>query len=152
MYFNDEFLKSSVCNHALGMEDRGISNWQITSSSQWDSNHAAIQGRLFFQAAGRKRGAWSARANNINQWLQIDLGCGDNIVTRVATQGRNAFNQWVTKYMLQYSNNDAHFEYYREQGRSQIKVRPGPLNGKKYNTSSIFYKHTLGELSDYRYI
>ena len=121
------------------MEDRGISNWQITSSSQWDSNHAAIQGRLFFQAAGRKRGAWSARANNINQWLQIDLGCEDNIVTRVATQGRNAINQWVTKYMLQYSNNDAHFEYYREQGRSQIKVRPGPLNGKKYNTSSIFY-------------
>ena len=152
MYFNDEFLKFSVCNHALGMEDRGISNWQITSSSQWDSNHAAIQGRLFFQAAGRKRGAWSARANNINQWLQIDLGCEDNIVTRVATQGRNAINQWVTKYMLQYSNNDAHFEYYREQGRSQIKVRPGPLNGKKYNTSSIFYKHTLGELSDCHYI
>ncbi|XP_027044413.1 uncharacterized protein LOC113672335 [Pocillopora damicornis] len=123
-----EIYGCEVCNHALGMEDRGISNWQITSSSQWDSNHAAIQGRLFFQAAGRKRGAWSARANNINQWLQIDLGCEDNIVTRVATQGRNAINQWVTKYMLQYSNNDAHFEYYREQGRSQIKVFTGNSN------------------------
>jgi len=105
------------------METRVISDGQISASSQWDPNHAAIQGRLHFQAGGGKAGGWSARSNDANQWLQVDLGSEFTKVTGVATQGRNAFNQWVTKYKLEYSKDGVHFQYYREQGRNENKVK-----------------------------
>ncbi|KAL9968116.1 hypothetical protein ACROYT_G026448 [Oculina patagonica] len=116
------------CYRAFGMENREISNGQITASSQWDANHAAIQGRLHFEAGGGKQGAWSARTNDVNQWLQVDLGSRYTRVTRVATQGRNAVNQWVTKYKLQYSNDGVNFQYYREQGKNENKDFLGNSN------------------------
>jgi len=56
------------------MESRALSDAQISASSEWDPNHAAIQGRLNFQAGDGKSGAWSAKQNDQNQWLQADLG------------------------------------------------------------------------------
>ena len=109
------------------MEDGAISDAQISASSQWDANHAAKQGRLHFQAVSGKAGSWSAQFNNLNQWLQIDLGNQHAKVTRVATQGRNAsYSQWVTKYKLQYSDDGVNFQYYWEHGA--IKVRFAYLN------------------------
>ena len=104
------------------MENGNIRNSQISASSQWNANHAAIQGRLNFKKNGVKQGGWSARANNANQWLQVDLGSKFTKVTRVATQGRNVANQWVTKYMLQYSNDGLQFQYYKESGQANRKV------------------------------
>ena len=105
------------------METGAISDAQISASSEWDANHAAKQGRLHFQAVPGKAGSWSAKANNVNQWLQIDLGNQRTKVTRVATQGRNAYSQWVTKYKLQYSDDGVNFRYYREQGQTTDKVK-----------------------------
>ena len=104
------------------MESSAISDGQVSASSQWDVNHAPRQGRLYFQAVPGKAGSWSARANDVNQWFQIDLRNQNTKVTRVATQGRNAYGQWVTKYKLQYSNDGQNFHYYREHGQSAIKV------------------------------
>ena len=104
------------------MENGVISDGQITASSQWDDSHAAIQGRLHFEAGGGKQGAWSAKTRDNNQWLQVDFGCADTTVTKVATQGRNAYSQWVTKYMLQYSKYGITFQYYKEQGQTANKV------------------------------
>ena len=59
----------------------------------------------------------------MNQWLQIDLANQHTKVTRIATQGRNAYNQWVTKYKLLFSDNGVNFHYYKEQGNVAIKVR-----------------------------
>ncbi|XP_078357455.1 uncharacterized protein LOC144642352 isoform X3 [Oculina patagonica] len=109
------------CRQALGMENYIIPDGQISASSEWDVNHAAIQGRLHFKAGGGKQGGWSARSNDVNQWLQVDLGDKYTRVTRVATQGRNAADQWVTKYKLQYSNDGVNFQYYKEQGQSVAK-------------------------------
>ncbi|XP_078357479.1 uncharacterized protein LOC144642389 [Oculina patagonica] len=109
------------CRQALGMENYIIPDGQISASSEWDVNHAAIQGRLHFKAGGGKQGAWSARSNDVNQWLQVDLGDKYTRVTRVATQGRNAADQWVTKYKLQYSDDGATFQDYKEQGQSVAK-------------------------------
>ncbi|XP_044171677.1 uncharacterized protein LOC114977630 isoform X5 [Acropora millepora] len=106
------------CQGALGMESRTINNAQITASSQWDQNHAAIQGRLNFQTSGIKQGAWSARFNDKNQWLQIDLQAVYTKVTAVASQGRHQSNQWVTKYTLQFSNDGIFFQNYREEGKT----------------------------------
>ena len=114
---------TSACQGALGVGNSLISDGQMSASSQWDDNHAASQGRLHFQAASRKGGSWKARKNDIHQWLQIDLGNQQTKVTRVATQGRNGQNQWVTKYRLQYGEDGEKFHYYREQGENKDKVR-----------------------------
>ena len=104
------------------MESGVISAGQISASSQWDANHAAIQGRLHFKAGGGKQGAWSARTNDVNQLLQIDLGNMNTKVTRVASQGRDGSNQWVTKYKLQYSTDGVNFQYYKDEGQNVDKV------------------------------
>ena len=104
------------------MENRFIKDAQITASSQYDSNHAAIQARLNFKAGGGKQGAWSARSNNANQWIQVALN-GYTKLTGIATQGRNGYSQWVTKYQLQYSDDGVKFHYYKEPGQSSPKVK-----------------------------
>ena len=110
------------CQKALGVENGAISDAQISASSQFDANHAAIQGRLHFQKSPGKAGSWSARTNDVNQWLQIDLGNQATKVTRLATQGRNAYSQWVTKYKLQYSQDGVTFHYYSDQPHTAPKV------------------------------
>ena len=127
--YNFSSLNPIDCQDALGMESGAITDAQISASSQWDGNHAAVQGRLHFQASGGKQGAWSSRANDVNQWLQIDLGDSYTTVTRVASQGRQNSDQWVKKYTLQYSNDGVNYQNYREQGQAVIKV--------KYSMSAI---------------
>ena len=105
------------------MESGAISDSQISASSQFSSNHAARQGRLNYKETRFNSGAWAAGANNLNQWLQIDLG-QQTKVTRVATQGRNRSPSWpkfphlqfVTRYKLQYSNDGENFQCYSEPG------------------------------------
>ena len=105
------------------MENGAIPDAQITASSEFDENHAASQGRLNFQANGTKIGSWSVGTADVNQWLQVDLGSLDTKVSRVATQGRNGFEQWVTKYKLQYSDDGVNFQCYKEQGQTAAKVK-----------------------------
>ena len=107
------------------MENRLIKDAQITASSEWDSNHAAIQARLNFQAGGGKQGAWSARSNDANQWIQVALKSYIKL-TAIATQGRNGGSQWVTKYQLQYSDDGVNFHYYKASGQSSPKVKAYP--------------------------
>ena len=105
------------------MENNAILDGQISASTELDDDNAAIQGRLFFQATGRKQGAWSAAQRDPRQWLQIDLGSQLTKVTRIATQGQNGGNaQWVRRYKLLYSNEGANFQNYREQGQTTDKV------------------------------
>lgn len=117
----------SECAAALGMETRAIADSKVSASSQWDSNHAAKQARVHFPGGPGIAGSWSSRANDVNQWLQIDLGIQNAKVTGLASQGRADLDQWVTKYKLQYSPDGAHFYFYREPGQSVAKVSP-PIN------------------------
>lgn len=110
-------IKPSECQVAFGMENGGITDSQITASSQYSSNLAPEKGRL--QGAG----AWSAGANNGNEWLQIDLGTQHLTVSRVATQGSASHNEWVTEYKLDYSYDGVLFQNYVEQGQTTHKVK-----------------------------
>ena len=103
------------------MENRAIPDVGITASSQRDSKHAAWQARLHLKADTRTGGGWSALHNDFNQWLQVELG-GYTIVTRVATQGGNARNEWVTKYRLQYSFAGNIYRFYKLRQSSSAKV------------------------------
>ena len=43
-------------------------------------------------------------------------------ITRVATQGRYSYDQWVTMYRLQYGDDGMTFQYYKDQ-QAVIKVK-----------------------------
>ena len=111
------------CPDALGVESGAISDGQINASSQYDGNHAASQGRLYFKAVPGRYGSWSAKDNDVSQWLQVDLGNPHTNVTAVATQGRNDQPQWVTKYKVQYSRDGVSFQYFMEEKSSKVRVR-----------------------------
>ena len=115
------FFNNSGCIEALGMTRRTITDAQISASSELDNTHSAAQARLHSKAVGSKYLAWSARENDHHQWLQIDFGSSTKI-TRLATQGRNGFNKWVTKYNLSYSDDGVHFHFYKMMGESRAKV------------------------------
>ena len=116
-------VHAAPCTAPLGMETGLIKDAQITASSELDSNQAAIQARLNFKAGRGKTGAWSARSNDANQWIQVTFG-GYTKLTGIATQGRNGYSQWVTKYQLQYSDDGVSFDYYKEAGQRSPKVKP----------------------------
>ena len=106
------------------MESGAISDAQITASSEWGGRflHAPRQGRLNFKTQGRQVGAWCAKKNDPNPWLQVDLG-SYTTVRRVATQGRHGWGQWwVTKYRLQYSDDGISFQFYKEPSDTSAKV------------------------------
>ena len=111
------FEQDLGCQEALGMESIAITDRQISASSVVG---AASHGRLNSQTGA---GAWVAAQYDANQWLQVDLVNQHTKVTRVATQGRNDHNQWVTKYKLQYSNDTLNMQDYKEQGQDNVKVK-----------------------------
>ena len=65
--FNDFFPESS----ALGMESGDIGDDRLSASSFLDSDHSADKARLNSQLGG---GAWCSAVNDLNQFLQVDLG------------------------------------------------------------------------------
>ena len=137
------------------MESGKILDKQITASSEWNAHYAAHQGRLTFQevvegGVQKMSGSWSARKNDQNQWLQVDLLREESVVTSVATQGRNRnplwgpHNQWVKSYKLQYSNNGVDFEYYKDARQNSAKVR--------LKMASIYRKRRPQAASSYKYM
>ena len=55
--------------------------------------------------------------------MQVDLGA-EISVGGIATQGRNQnFEQWVTAYKLEYSNDEISFLPYKDPGSSADKVK-----------------------------
>uniref|UniRef100_A0A8D0HL23 Contactin associated protein family member 5 n=1 Tax=Sphenodon punctatus TaxID=8508 RepID=A0A8D0HL23_SPHPU len=59
-------------------------------------------------------GGWSPLESNTQQWLQIDLG--DRVeITGVATQGRYGSSDWITSYILMFSNTGHNWKQYREE-------------------------------------
>ena len=85
------------------MESRKITDGQITASTEYNPVHGATNGRLNFKAGGGKTGAWSARTNDVHQWLQVDLGAKTE-VTGIQIQGRQDLSQWVTSFTISYSS------------------------------------------------
>ena len=77
----------------------------------WDKNHGPKYGRLYTLRRDGHVGSWSSRYNLIGQWLQVDLGTAV-VVTKIATQGRASWSQWVTSYRLSYSSDGSNFQQY----------------------------------------
>ncbi|XP_041114974.1 coagulation factor V [Polyodon spathula] len=112
------------CSVPLGMENREIKNDQITASSSknswfsgtWEPNLARLgnEGSV---------NAWQAKANNIYQWLQVELQTKKKI-TGIVTQGAKSMKNemYVKTFSIQYSNNGNNWTPYRENEGSPEKV------------------------------
>ena len=101
---------------------------------QWNGNHGASTGRLYYVSTDRRNGGWSAQVSNKRQWLEADLG-ETTTVTMVATQGRYDYDQWVKSFKVAYSKYGSHFEF-------QDKVNTDII---KYTTSRVLNHFDLGK-------
>ncbi|MEE6459658.1 hypothetical protein FKM82_000687 [Ascaphus truei] len=89
----------------------------FSSSSELTSSQSAGFARL-----NRRDGAggWSPLISNKYQWLQIDLGERAEI-TAIATQGRYGSSDWVTSYLLMFSDTGRNWkQYYQEESISTL--------------------------------
>ncbi|EDO41038.1 predicted protein, partial [Nematostella vectensis] len=109
---NDFEIPKVLCASPLGMKSKAITDSRITASSTLNSNHSPQRARLDTVLQDSLKGAWSAKTNDMGQWLQIDMGRATK-VTRIVTQGRSDANQWVKSYKIQFSQQDL-FHDYRE--------------------------------------
>jgi hypothetical protein len=105
----------------LGISNGYISSGQITASSNHDADHDTRGVRLLRSV--HPIGSWSARHNDNQQWVQIDL-LQITTVTGVATQGRNGVDQWVTTYKIEYSTNGVTWSVYKEDGKDKVFFCP----------------------------
>lgn len=97
----------------LGLEDGKIPDESITASSELDEGHPAKCARLNTKADGDLKGAWAAKDNDENQWLQINLGqcCR---VAMVATQGESGEStSHVKSFSLMFSRDGETFVDYQ---------------------------------------
>ncbi|XP_012868460.1 PREDICTED: contactin-associated protein-like 4 isoform X2 [Dipodomys ordii] len=83
----------------------------FSSSSELSGSHGPGFARL-----NRRDGAggWSPLVSNKYQWLQIDLGERME-VTSVATQGGYGSSNWVTSYLLMFSDSGRNWKQYRQE-------------------------------------
>lgn len=88
------------------MEDSRILDSQMTASSAYADTLSAFKGRLNHDMA------WAVRLKNVYQWLQVDLLNNSQHVCAIATQGLRPYDQWVTSYSLQYSDDGVVFTDY----------------------------------------
>uniref|UniRef100_A0A2K5IAF7 Contactin associated protein like 3 n=1 Tax=Colobus angolensis palliatus TaxID=336983 RepID=A0A2K5IAF7_COLAP len=83
----------------------------FSSSSELSSSHGPGFSRL-----NRRDGAggWTPLVSNKYQWLQIDLGERME-VSAVATQGGYGSSDWVTSYLLMFSDGGRNWKQYRRE-------------------------------------
>ena len=127
---NQLFVFYKGCSYPLGMENRDLPDAQITASSEYDATHGPSNGRLNFKAGGGKTGAWSAKTNDVHQWLQVDLG-QEMEVQAIQSQGRQDRYQWVKSYTVSYSNDGITFTAYgqnRVRRENSVKSAVKPAN------------------------
>ena len=103
------------------MENHGVPNQLITASSYYNFWGAPRNARLRQRRVGRKGGSWYVKRNDKRQWLKIDFG-GLTRVWRIATQGRQNADQWVTSYYASYSVKGLRFVTYKEYGRTKVSA------------------------------
>uniref|UniRef100_A0A3P8TMF3 Contactin associated protein like 3 n=1 Tax=Amphiprion percula TaxID=161767 RepID=A0A3P8TMF3_AMPPE len=64
--------------------------------------------------ASPRAGGWSPLVSDRYQWLEVDLGERTKI-TAVATQGRYGSSDWLTSYLLMFSDTGHNWKQYRQE-------------------------------------
>ena len=121
---------AGYCNRPLGLQNRRLKNNQITASSSYP-------GLPTWRARLHHAQAWCARYNNHNQWIKFDF-VSVTKVTGVAVQGRSNAHQWVTRYLLYFSQDNVHWAVYRYKSNDKVRLMP---------VTFFFFKETVLHLS-----
>ena len=100
------------CFIPLGMESGHLPDSALSASTFYSANHAPQLSRLNKIPGKSNAGAWCAKTNDANQWLQVSFG-RETTVTKVATQGRYDSDSRVMSYSLSYSMDGTHWATYR---------------------------------------
>ena len=103
------------------MQNKQIPDSAITASSYWNSKQKAYNGRLHFLLTSDRDGGWVARLNDKNQFFQVYFGDWRN-VTRVAIQGRQDSDEWVTSFSLSYGYDSVFFQDYTEGDVKRVSI------------------------------
>ncbi|KAF0041817.1 hypothetical protein F2P81_005349 [Scophthalmus maximus] len=92
------------------------------SSSQLSSSHGPV-----FAKVNRREGAggWSPLVSDSYQWLEVDLERRTQI-TAVATQGRYGSSDWLTAYLLMFSDTGHNWRQHRQE--DSLGAFPGNSN------------------------
>lgn len=93
------------------MSNGGISAPSITASSQLSKHDGPELARLNIKKVGKLAGAWTAKYNNSEQWLQVYFEQAVKVI-RAVTQGREETNHFVKSYWLSYSQDGEYFTPY----------------------------------------
>ncbi|KAL9978603.1 hypothetical protein ACROYT_G016139 [Oculina patagonica] len=110
------------CALPLGLENGQVPDGAFSASSSYNAKYGPARARLNIHSDSKGYGAWASKTDDDKQWLQIDFGELVQ-VTKVATQGRQNSDAWVTKYTLSYSVDGMHWAEYKE--NSLTWVFPG---------------------------
>uniref|UniRef100_A0A667X365 Contactin associated protein like 3 n=1 Tax=Myripristis murdjan TaxID=586833 RepID=A0A667X365_9TELE len=90
-----------------------------------------------------RAGGWSPLSSDSFQWLEVDLG-GRTKITAVATQGRYGSSDWLTAYLLMFSDTGHNWKQYRQE--DSIGAFPGNSN------ADSVVQHTLQQPVVARYL
>ncbi|KAL9978608.1 hypothetical protein ACROYT_G016144 [Oculina patagonica] len=101
------------CALPLGLENGQVPDGAFSASSSYNAKYGPARARLNIHSDSKGYGAWASKTDDDKQWLQIDFGELVQ-VTKVATQGRQNSDAWVTKYTLSYSVDGMHWAEYKE--------------------------------------
>lgn len=126
LFINLDVAHSSLetnagCIAPLGMDSGAIPDSHISASSQYSDYSGVTKARLHFKQTGNRPGGWTSKTNDLNQWLQVNIG-RYTTVTKIATQG-NRLNIWVVEYRLQYSDDGVTFKFHKEARDTSPKVK-----------------------------
>uniref|UniRef100_A0A3Q4I469 Contactin associated protein like 3 n=1 Tax=Neolamprologus brichardi TaxID=32507 RepID=A0A3Q4I469_NEOBR len=80
---------------------------------------------FFYSQLSAGAGGWSPLISDKYQWLEVDLGERTKI-TAVATQGRYGSSDWLTSYLLMFSDTGHNWKQYRQE--DSIGSFPGNSN------------------------
>lgn len=90
------------CQAELGMSNGKIPNSAITATTSLNQYYGPERARLNTVKSGSFAGAWIPNAQDLGQWIQVNLGKIAKI-TRIATRGRQEAGHWVKSFSLTYS-------------------------------------------------
>uniref|UniRef100_A0A3Q3DDR2 Contactin-associated protein-like 4 n=1 Tax=Hippocampus comes TaxID=109280 RepID=A0A3Q3DDR2_HIPCM len=100
------FASTDACDSALVSK---LPPSAFRSSSQLSASHAPVFAKLNKRDGA---GGWSPLASKSSQWLEVDLG-ERTTITAVSTQGRYGSSDWLTSYLLMFSDTGHNWKQHR---------------------------------------
>jgi len=111
-----EIIGCQVCNMPIALPPFGKLS---ASSEKWQSDGSSCHADDGYILTNK---AWCAKQDNINQWLQFDVG-PPTVITGLITKGRGDSQKrhWVTRFRLSYSNDSNVWYFYKDASHLDIK-------------------------------